>query len=230
MYQNLSNIDRLASLTVGAGALAAGARHRGLWLQLPLLVVGSALMQRGLTGSCQVYKALGLSTAKTEGLIPTGPVRVERSVTINAAPAELYAYWRKLENLPLFMEHLVEVRQTSPYQSHWVARSPLGGVLEWDAEIVEEVQNERLVWKSLPGSDLQNGGFVTFKSAPLGMGTELCVRMQYEAPGGKLGALVARLLGEEPRNAMRDDLRRLKQLLETGEISTTQGQPVGGAA
>lgn len=230
MYQNINDIERVASLAAGAGALLAGTRQRDLWLQLPLLVVGGALVQRGMTGSCRVYKALGLSSIKSDGLIPTGPVRVERSITINKPPAELFAYWRKLENLPLFMKHLVEVRQTSPYQSHWVARSPLGGVLEWDAEIVDEVQNERLVWKSMPGADIQNGGFVEFKSGPLGMGTQLCVRMQYEAPAGKLGALVARLLGEEPRTAMRDDLRRLKQLLETGEICTTQGQPVGGAA
>lgn len=229
MYQNLSNMERLASLAVGAGSLAAGARQRDFWLQLPLIALGSALLTRGLTGNCQVYQSLGLSTIKSEGLVPTGPVRVERSITINRPVDEVYAYWRHLENLPLFMKHLVEVRETSRYQSSWKARSPLGGVLEWEAEIVEERQNERLVWKSLPGSDLVNGGYVSFTSAPLGMGTELFIKLQYEAPAGKLGDLVARLLGESPATAVRDDLRRVKQLLETGEISTTVGQPVGGS-
>lgn len=230
MEQNLSNLERLTSLTVGAGTLAAGARQKSLWLQLPLIAAGSALLSRGLTGTCHLYQSLGLSTSKTGGLVPTGPVRVETAVTIYRPLSEVYEYWRQLENLPHFMRHLVEVRQTSAYQSHWVARSPLGGVLEWDAEIVEERQNERLVWKSLPGSDIQNGGFVDFTSAPLGMGTEVRVRLQYQAPAGKLGDLVARLMGESPSRTVREDLRRVKQLLETGEISTTAGQPKGARA
>lgn len=228
MYQNLSQIERLASLTVGAGALAAGTRQREALVQIPLLMLGGALMFRGMSGQCGLYKALNLTTAKTQGLVPTGPVLVERAVTITKPVDEVFRFWRDLENLPQFMEHLVEVRQTSPFQSHWVAKKPLGGTLEWDAEIVEEVANEKIVWKSLPGSDIKHGGFVSFKPAPLGMGTEVFVRLQYEAPGGKLGSLVARLLGEEPGGTIRDDLRRLKALLETGEISTTEGQPVGG--
>ncbi len=228
MYQNVSNIERLASLTVGAGALAVGARQRQTFLQLPLILLGSALMYRGMTGTCSVYKSLGLSSAKTEGILPTGPVRVERAETINRPVEEVFAYWRHLENLPRFMDHLLEVSESSPYQSHWVARSPLGGTLEWDAEIVEEIANEKIVWKSLPGSDIRHGGMVAFKSAPLGRGTEVLVRLQYEAPAGKLGSLVARLLGESPVTTVRDDLRRFKSLLETGEISTIEGQPVGG--
>ena len=154
-------------------------------------------------------------------------VRVSRSVTINRPPRAVYEFWQELENLPRFMYHLQEVHATGNGRSHWIARAPAGQQVEWDAEIVEERPGELIAWRALPGSDIHHEGSVRFRPAPADRGTEVEVTLQYDAPGGKAGALIATMFGEEPSQQIRDDLRRLKQVMETGEVVLSEGSLEG---
>jgi uncharacterized membrane protein len=147
-----------------------------------------------------------------------GPGHVAQSVTIRQPVEMVYAFWRNFENLPRFMDHLESVRVTGDRQSHWVAKAPAGQTVEWDAEMVEDRRDELIAWRSLPGSSVPNSGQVRFEQAAGGRGTEVHVELRYDPPGGKLGALVAKLFGEEPAQQVAGDLRRLKQVLETGEV------------
>ena len=154
-------------------------------------------------------------------------IHIEKSLTINKPVAEVYQFWRNLENLPLFMQHLETVRTTGDSQSHWVATGPIGVKLEWDAQIVEERENELISWRSLPGADVDNWGSVRFKEAPGGRGTELQVQLDYNPPGSVPGVAFAKLFNRVAAQQIKEDVRRLKEFLETGEIATTQGQPHG---
>jgi uncharacterized membrane protein len=138
---------------------------------------------------------------------------VERSIVVNRPAAEVYYFWRNFENLPRFMDHLESVTVLDENRSHWVAKAPAGTRVEWDAVIHNEIENELIAWRSLPGADVNNAGSVHF--TPAGdNATEVRVVLSYEPPAGKLGAAVARLLGEEPSRQVEDDLRRLKQVME----------------
>ena len=152
---------------------------------------------------------------------------VSKSITISASPEEVYRFWRNLENFPRFMTHLEEVRTTGERTSHWIAKAPAGTSVEWDAEITEDEANSRLAWRTLPDSSIEHEGIVSFESAPAGRGTIVRVSMRYMPPAGKVGVALAKLFGEEPSVQIDGDLRRLKQLIETGEIATTEGQPTG---
>jgi uncharacterized membrane protein len=154
-------------------------------------------------------------------------IRVSRTIAIDRSPEELYDYWRNLENLPRFMRHLESVRVTGSNRSHWVAKAPAGRTVEWDAEITEERPNSMIAWRSLPGADVDNEGSVRFERAPGGRGTFVRVKLEYDPPGGVLGAIVARLFGESPDHQIQSDLYRLKQVMETGQVTTTDGQPAG---
>jgi uncharacterized membrane protein len=147
-----------------------------------------------------------------------GRVHVKEQITLGRPPEELYRFWRDFQNLPLFMEHLESVRVIDDRRSRWTARAPAGSSVEWEAEITEDRPNERISWRSIADADVPNWGTVRFAPAPGGRGTEIHVELQYDPPGGKLGALVARLFGEEPGQQVRGDLRRLKQVMETGEV------------
>jgi uncharacterized membrane protein len=133
----------------------------------------------------------------------------------------LYAFWRDFTNLPRFMEHLVSVRVDSPTRSHWVAKAPAGKTVEWDAEIINDIPDSLIAWKSAPGAEVPNAGSVHFAAAPGGRGTVVKVVMDVEPPAGRLGVLVAKLFGEDPDREVREDLRKFKQLMETGEITTS---------
>lgn len=154
-------------------------------------------------------------------------IAVTQTITINVTPAELYGFWKNVENLPLFMEHLESVSNVSERISHWVAKAPAGASVEWDAEIVDDRPQRRLGWRTLPNSQVTHEGMVSFEPAIAGRGTVVRVEMLYVPPAGKVGVWIARLFGEEPALQVGDDLRRLKQLLETGEVATTRGQPTG---
>src|SRR5687767_11449440 len=153
--------------------------------------------------------------------------RVIKCVTINRTQEDLFRFWRRLENLPFFARHLISVKETSPTESHWIAKSPAGTTAEWDAGIVKETVNEYLAWESNPGSEIDNAGSIRFRPAPAGQGTEVMVTLEYIPPVGALGALIARLYGEEPDLQVEEDLVRFKAFMETGEIPTTVNQPVG---
>ena len=157
----------------------------------------------------------------------TPAISVRQTITINAAPAELYGFWKNVENLPLFMEHLESVSKVNERVSHWVAKAPAGACVEWDAEIIDDQPERRLGWRTLPDSQVTHEGMVSFEPAIGGRGTVVRVEMLYVPPAGKVGVWIARLFGEEPALQVGDDLRRLKQLLETGEVATTLGQSSG---
>jgi uncharacterized membrane protein len=152
---------------------------------------------------------------------------VRRAVTIRRSQEEIYRFWRNFENLPRFMYHLEEVRVIDDRRSHWVAKAPAGSRVEWDAEIIEDRPNERIAWRSLPDADVANWGTVDFRRASGDRGTEVHVRIHYDPPGGKLGALVAKLFGEEPGEQVADDLRRLKQVMEVGEVVRSEASLPG---
>lgn len=140
-------------------------------------------------------------------------IEVVRSIRIDRTVDVVYGFWRDLENLPRFMAHLESVEVTGGGRSHWRARAPAGGVVEWDAELTSERPNELLAWRSVPGAEIENGGSVRF--IPVSTGTEVVVTLRYDPPGGLLGATVAKLFGEEPGQQVEDDLRRLKRELES---------------
>jgi uncharacterized membrane protein len=147
-----------------------------------------------------------------------GIIHTKRAITIARPVSEVYAFWRNFENLPQFMRHLESVTVTDSRRSHWKAKSPVGKSVEWDAELTQDRENELIGWRSLEGSDVFNAGTVSFNAAPGGRGTEVRVDLQYDPPFGKLGSKVAMLVREEPGQQVQDDLRHLKQVLETGEI------------
>ena len=152
------------------------------------------------------------------------------ATTIRRASSDVYGFWRTLENLPTFMAHLDEVRATGDKTSHWAANAPFGRTVEWDAEITEDVPEQLIRWRSTREADVPNAGTVRFKRAPDGFSTEVYVTMVYELPAGELGKLAAKYFGEEPHQQLEDDLRRLKQVLETGEVVRSDGAPWGKRA
>jgi uncharacterized membrane protein len=156
-----------------------------------------------------------------------GSVRVEHTFSVNRSPRDCYAMWRRFENLPRFMRHLTSVEARGVGRSHWTATGPAGSSVEWDAAITRDEPDALISWRSLEGSDIENAGAVRFVPAADGRGTMVSVTMQYRQPAGTLGVAVAKMLGEEPDRQVREDLRRFKQLLEAGEIPTTDGQPHG---
>jgi uncharacterized membrane protein len=158
------------------------------------------------------------------------PVEVTATTTIRKPISEVYAFWRRLENLPRFMAHLDSVRATGEWTSHWTASAPFDETVEWEAEITDDRPNERIGWRSVGDADVPNQGKVWFLVAPDGESTEVHVLLTYDIPAGKLGKAIAKYFGEEPRQQLDDDLRRLKQVLETGEVVRSDGAPWGKRA
>jgi uncharacterized membrane protein len=228
---NVGKTERLISGFAAAAVAAVGLRRRRL---RPLLLpLAANLLSRAVTGRCAVNRALGRNTARRGRVSPVASVRrgegikVEKSVTVNRPVQEVYTFWRNFENLPRFMDHLESVTVIDETRSHWVAKAPAGAKVEWDAAIHNEIENELIAWRSLPGSDVSNAGSVHFTPVGDGNQTEVLVVLSYEPPAGKLGAAVARLLGEEPSRQVEDDLRRFKQVMEGAEVAGNSRHPAG---
>jgi len=168
-----------------------------------------------------------LSRSQGNGMTARRAVRVHHTMRINRSAEDLYRFWHDFENLGRFMKHLESVHVMGDKHSHWVAKAPAGNTVAWDAEVVTDRPNEMIAWRSLPGASIDNSGSVRFEPARNGRGTDVRVEMTYNAPGGKFGQAIAKMLGEEPEFQVREDLRRFKQLMEAGEIPTTEGQPSG---
>lgn len=232
---NVGSNERLIS-AIGGGALAIYGLTRGSFGGIVLGLVGGALVYRGVTGHCDTYEAMGVNTARegARGSRVSVPgnrgIKIEKSVTVNRSASELYAYWRNFENLPRFMDHLESVTVQDDKRSHWVAKAPAGTTVEWDAEIINEKENELIAWRSLEGADVDNAGSVRFSEATGGRGTIVKVSLEYDPPAGIIGSLVAKLFGEEPSHQVQEDLQRFKQVMETGDRPTTEGQSSGRSA
>jgi len=228
--KNVNDPERWVSVVAGSALAAYGLKMRSI-PGIVLSALGGALVWRGATGHCPVYEAMGVSSVADDGRqvsIPYGHgVRVEKSVTINAPVENVYAFWRNLENLPRFMHNLEKVEVKDATRSHWWAKGPAGTTVDWEAEIINEVPHELIGWRSIDGSRVDNAGSVHFTRLDNGRGTELKVVLRYDPPAGVLGATISRILGEDPAVNVREDLRRLKMLLETGEIATVEGPSSG---
>jgi uncharacterized membrane protein len=220
--QNISDIERWTSLAAGAGLALYGLsrlRSNG-WLYA---LAGGLLLRRGATAHCDVYEALGVNTAGTAddtraALRGSRGVNVLESVTINRPIEELYRFWRNLEHLPQFMRHLESVEKVTDTISHWRARGPAGMIVEWDAEVFNEVPPKLIAWRSLEGADVVSAGSVNFDQAAAGGATRVTVHLQYSPPGGKLGAKLAGVFGADAETEIREDLRLLKQQIEAEEV------------
>jgi uncharacterized membrane protein len=219
--EDFSDIERWGSLISGGALVLAGLSQRSLRGVL-IAIAGGTLAYHGVAGQ------KNLQDIVTEATGINHPLRVEKTVTIqNKSAAELYQFWRNLANLPTFMEHLKSVTMLDNTRAHWIANAPLANTIEWDAQIISDRENSLISWASVAGADVENSGFVRFKAAPLGRGTEVKVVLEYSIPGGIFTAAIARLFGENPEQQIGNDLRRFKMLMETGEFATTEGQSSG---
>jgi uncharacterized membrane protein len=217
---NVGDTERWISL-LGGGALAILGLSRGSLLGLGLAGLGCALAYRAVSGHCSLYQALDINTSgKHQGRATSvdagAGVKVERSITINRSPNDLFGFWRNVENLPLVMTHLESVKRTGPGISRWVARGPLGKTVEWEAQIFNERPNELISWRSLDGSEVDTAGSIHFQPAPGGAGTEIRVVLKYNPPLGKLGSSVAWLFGSSAEKEIEADLQRFKEAMEQG--------------
>lgn len=169
--------------------------------------------------SASKHTAAAIDTA-TESLIEKrGDTMVGRAVTINRPRAELFAYFRDFTNLAHFMENVERIEVIDAKRSHWVVKAPGGRTVEWDALITDEVEGEYLAWASQPGADVANSGRIDFRDAGT-RGTVVTATLLYDPPYGVVGKLIAKLFQREPAIQARRDLRRFKQLMETGEVAT----------
>jgi uncharacterized membrane protein len=227
---NINEAERWASLIGGTSLVAYGLSKRD-WKGLSLAALGGGVLWRGLSGHCSFYQALGLNSAarrfgKGTGRATSVPyelgIRVDESIRINKSPADVYRFWRKLDNLPKFMDHLERVDIIDSEKSHWVAKGPVGMAVDWYAQIINDIENALIAWRSLEGSEIANAGSVTFHPDPSGNATDVKISLQYNPPAGELGAAVAKLLGQDPKKQIRKDLQGLKELMERGTLSKSE--------
>lgn len=219
---NVGNSERIVSALGGAALAVWGLRSLNSASGITMLLGGSYLLVRGLTGYCPLNELLGRNTADMPRTASAMEART--TFTINKPRSEVYRYWRQLENLPNFMAHLESVRELDDRKSKWTARIPgaekIAGNLatvSWEAEIIEDKPDEMIAWSSLPGSTVDNAGEVHFRDAG-DRGTEIEACISYRLPAGDLGSVAARLFNPAIERMMQDDLRNFKMLMETGEV------------
>jgi uncharacterized membrane protein len=230
---NVGPTERWITALGGTALAAVGLSKRGTagWTMVAL---GGAMVARGVTGYCPAYKQLRINNARHGEAEPIDffeyGIQVSKAVTINTSPQALYNFWRDFTNLPRVMSHVQSVEVLDDNRSHWVVKGPMNSRIEWDAEIINEEPYELIAWRSLAGAEIDNAGSVRFIRAPGGRGTQVRVNIEYIPVAGKVGAAIARIFGEEPNQQVREDLRRFKQIMETGEAPSTAGQPAGQCA
>ena len=224
---NVGHSERIGSGVAG-GILALLGLRRGGLSGVAMAAFGAGLIERAYTGFCPLYKKLHISTNHSAAPQPEDffrdGVHIAHAYTINRPAQELFDFWRNLENLPKFMTHLKEVRVLDNTHSHWKAIGLAGYTVEWDAEIINEDSPRIISWRSLAGADVDSTGSVRFVDVGE-RGTEVKVVMNYIPPAGRFGAVIAKLFGQDPGQQIHEDLRHFKQLMEAGEIPTTENQP-----
>jgi uncharacterized membrane protein len=240
-HKNVSETERWLSVLGGAVLALYGLERHDLQGGL-LAVLGAELVRRGATGHCLVYDALNVSTASDATAhgphrdLPASPaatvrasraVKVEHAVTVRGSAEELYAFWRNPLNLPRLFEFVESVEMLGDTRAHWRARGPAGTTIEWDAEIINDIPNELLAWKSIGDADIPNAGSLHFRSAPGGGATEVRLVLEYQPPAGHLGAWIAKHVAEDPNAQVRDALQRFKRLVEAGDAVTADNQTTG---
>jgi uncharacterized membrane protein len=242
-YRRLIRIMGLREIASGLGIVAQRKPAGAVWSRVAGDVIDLACLgvaftsaradRRKLAGAVTAIAgatALDLLCAQqlTRGAeTRNGALPVTVSLIIDRSPEDLYGYWHVFSNFPSFMKHVISVEQKGERCSHWVVTGPAGSTVEWDAEITEDVPNKMIAWRAVEGSDVDHNGQVRFEPAPGRRGTMVTVDMQYRPPAGTLGSAVAAWFGENPERSVTMDLRRFKQVMEAGEVITTEGQPAG---
>jgi uncharacterized membrane protein len=219
---NVGEVERLASGMIGGTLLFRSVMRPSFWSGLGALV-GIALVHRAVTGRCALYGTLGIDTSDEHDTSTLGrhkvrtsrAVKIEQSITIERSPQDLYRFWRQLENLPKVMSHVRSVESINDRLSHWVVDTVPGAPsVEWDAEIINEVEPERLGWRTLHGAAVDHAGSVEFQPIGNGESTRVTVTLQYDPPAGQVGAAIAGWIGQDPQKKITEDLARFKQSME----------------
>jgi uncharacterized membrane protein len=213
VQQNIGTWQRVGSVAGGLALLYVGARRPRV--DALTRAAGVGLILRGVSGYCPVTAATTGSRTTASQLSGARGIHVRETITVNRPRAEVYRFWRQLSNLPAFMSHLEGVDELEGGRSHWVASGPFGRRVEWDAQIINEIDGSLIAWESLPDSEVVSAGSVRFRDLP-GGATEILVHLQYQPPAGRVGALAASVAGSDPAQQIRQDLRAVKAYLETG--------------
>lgn len=228
---NVSQTERwLSALTGGGLALFSLLRRDRLALGLGALSI--ALLQRSVSGHSYLYQLLDITTVERSPstrsqLAGQKGLRVQRRITINRSPQDLYNFWRDIEKAPLYMPFIETVMKTGERTSHWVAASPTGQTLAWNSEILHEHAGKSISWHTHGGPATANAGKVTFEAAPAGRGSIVTLELDYLQFSGSLKGSIGRVLAQIPEREALETLRRFKELMEAGEIPSIQGQPTG---
>ncbi|HUR36051.1 MAG TPA: SRPBCC family protein [Vicinamibacterales bacterium] len=247
--RNTLRVFGARELVAGVAILARPDQARWLWSRVGGDAMDLAWLRQIMAREGADHRRVGMASAIAAGIAavdvlaaqqlgrggrrasgPARGVRVEQVVTINRSIDETYRFWRDFANFPQFMRHVQEVEVLDRRRSRWTAKAPAGMSIHWDAEIIQDRDAEWIAWRSLPGSQVTNSGSVRFAPAPGARGTEVRVQLEYQPPAGQVGRLIAMLFGEEPEQQIREDLRRFKQLMETGEIPRSDGPGLRRAA
>jgi len=227
---NVHRVERLVSIAAGVSLVALAARRAaGDPVRRAVGTTGAGLLARGVTGYCPINAATGrgrdLSNTR-EALSGSRGIHIREAITVARPASELYALWRNLENLPQYMSYVERVEVLDARRSRWTVKGPAGHRVTWDAEIINEVPDSVIGWRSLPHAEVAHAGSIRFREVRPGQ-TEIRVHLQYDPPAGRAGKFVATMLGKNPASEVREDLRRFKQSLEAGEVPRTAAQPTG---
>jgi len=221
--QNIGDMQRVLSAVTGIALLVSGLPKRS-WTGAALAMAGGGLLHRAVSGYCAAFDTLGvdMSGGRETNRIGRRKVhsdaatKIRRTIEIDRPPSELYRFWRRLDNLPRIMSHLESVQVISDKLSHWTVKTIAGApAVEWDAEIINDVENERIGWRSLNDADVDNTGSVEFQPIAEGQKTRMTVTLQYAPPAGKIGAAFAKLIGQDPERKLAEDLQRFKEQMQT---------------
>lgn len=213
---NAGDLEHLGVMAAGTALLTVGLVRRN-WLGWGMAILGGAMVARGAQGYKRLYPLVGKEIPGKPITLPPRAIKIEKTLFINRSPDELYEFWRNLENLPKVMSHLLSVQLNSGNRSHWVAKAPAGTVVEWDAEVINDVPNRLIAWQSLEGSDVDNAGSIHFEPYDEG-GTQMKVVIRYTPPGDVLGAKIAKIFGSDPEKQIERDLLQFKRKVETENV------------
>lgn len=226
-YENVGYEERMVSALLGGGLVLTGLRGKIGVMGSVTALMGIALLNRAASGYCPAYHAMGISTRDRSDTSLLGrpkvhtdrAIKIQQSLTIQRSARDLYRYWRQVENLPKVMSHIRSVVALNEHQSHWIVETlPDTRELEWDAEIINEVDNERIGWRTLKGAVVEHAGSVVFEAMEETT-TKVTVTLQYDPPGGLLGVALASLFGQDPSKRIAEDLLRFKEVMEKEDPS-----------
>jgi uncharacterized membrane protein len=223
--KNVGNVERWITTIAGLALTAYGIKNRKKRKKRALLTAaGGGLLLRGISGHSFLYDAFGINRyRRTQNPVVSVPhgegMKIEHTISINRSPEHLFRFWRNLENLPIVMKHLQSVTVLDDTHSHWVAKAPAGQIVEWDAVIHNEIPNKLIAWRSVDGSEIDHAGSVEFNENSTG-GTDLQIVLNYRPPAGKVGAIVAKIMGEEPSLQIEEDLKDFKSMIEATQTQS----------